>query len=206
LRPPTHLVVYSAPVTKNMSLFNRMQFYAYPPLPRQYNPPVELMADLGLLAGRLYFAFAEYEYLLAHFQDSSVMGKNGIEFLAEWLVMCRKGQDIMHTPIGYICQGRPLAETHPFFVDGSASESPSLPSGAGFGGITAGGGADGDDADEDDDDDDADDYKQWDMQEKTPENDDAESLALEIGRLRAGSESTAVVEDTASGSDNSSTF
>lgn len=38
-----------------------------------------------------------------------------VGFLIEWLSLRRKGQDIMHTPIGYVCQGRPLNREHGFF-------------------------------------------------------------------------------------------
>ena len=36
-------------------------------------------------------------------------------FLQEWLAMRRKGQEFTHTPMGYVCQGKPLAANHPFF-------------------------------------------------------------------------------------------
>ena len=29
--------------------------------------------------------------------------------------MRRKGQDFVHTPMGHVCQGKPLAASHPFF-------------------------------------------------------------------------------------------
>ena len=38
-----------------------------------------------------------------------------LAFLQEWLAMRRKGQDFMHTPMGYVCQGKSLTENHPFF-------------------------------------------------------------------------------------------
>lgn len=36
-------------------------------------------------------------------------------FLQEWLSVRRKGQDFSHTPMGYVCQGKSLTESHPFF-------------------------------------------------------------------------------------------
>ena len=39
-----------------------------------------------------------------------------ITFLQEWLTVRRKGQDFTHTPMGYICHGKPLSATHPFFT------------------------------------------------------------------------------------------
>lgn len=60
---------------------------------------------------------------LMEFIESTSLGKRSdapstetISFLLEWLCLRRKGQDIMHTPIGYVCQGRPLLSGHAFFV------------------------------------------------------------------------------------------
>ena len=36
-------------------------------------------------------------------------------FLQEWLAVRRKGQDFAHTPMGYVCQDKPLTANHPFF-------------------------------------------------------------------------------------------
>jgi len=46
-----------------------------------------------------------------------------LTFLHEWLTVRRKGQDFVHTPMGYVCQGKPLTANHPFFakVDTNAS-------------------------------------------------------------------------------------
>lgn len=38
-----------------------------------------------------------------------------LTFLQEWLAIRRKGQDFAQTPMGYVCQGKPLAASHPFF-------------------------------------------------------------------------------------------
>lgn len=38
-----------------------------------------------------------------------------LTFLHEWLAVRRKGQDFAHTPMGYVCQGKPLTANHPFF-------------------------------------------------------------------------------------------
>lgn len=61
-----------------------------------------------------------------------------LTFLQEWLAMRRKGQDFTHTPMGYVCQGKPLAANHPFFnkrVDNAGD--------AGSGSITANGAGSG---------------------------------------------------------------
>jgi hypothetical protein len=39
-----------------------------------------------------------------------------ISFIQEWVSLRRRGQDIMHTPLGYVCRGRPLSIEHAFFV------------------------------------------------------------------------------------------
>ena len=44
--------------------------------------------------------------------DSKVFCKKHLEFLA----LRRKGQDVSHTPMGHLCQGKPLLEGHPFFA------------------------------------------------------------------------------------------
>lgn len=38
-----------------------------------------------------------------------------LAFLQEWLALRRKGQDFSQTPMGFVCQGKPLFESHPFF-------------------------------------------------------------------------------------------
>jgi hypothetical protein len=39
-----------------------------------------------------------------------------LTFLHEWLAVRRKGQDFAHTPMGYVCQGKPLTANHPFIA------------------------------------------------------------------------------------------
>lgn len=39
-----------------------------------------------------------------------------LAFMAEWLSIRRKGQDISETPMGFICAGKQLLESHPFFL------------------------------------------------------------------------------------------
>lgn len=55
-----------------------------------------------------------------------------LSFLQEWLALKRKGQDFTHTPMGYVCQGKPLNENHPFFTryshDGAPRDSAPLQS------------------------------------------------------------------------------
>ena len=46
-----------------------------------------------------------------------------LSFLQELLAIRRKGQDFAHTPMGYICQGKPLFASHPFFAQAGKEEA-----------------------------------------------------------------------------------
>ncbi|KAF3491028.1 uncharacterized protein GIQ15_00545 [Arthroderma uncinatum] len=59
----THLLTYAAPVTRGMLRFNNLDFYSVPSLPRSWKAPIWLTIELGILSGRVYFDFAEYEPL-----------------------------------------------------------------------------------------------------------------------------------------------
>ncbi|CAG8139779.1 unnamed protein product, partial [Penicillium nalgiovense] len=134
--PPTHLLLYAAPFTKRMLHFNRLDYYSLPRLPTGWNPPSWLPFELGILAGRLYFAFAECQYLRRRIHacsgrpsevenlptSNSVDMEITLAFLQEWLSLRRPGQDISHTPMGYICQGLTLRADHPFFSTSTGAE------------------------------------------------------------------------------------
>jgi hypothetical protein len=134
--PPTHLLLYAAPVTKRMLHFNRLDYYSLPRLPTGWNPPSWLPFELGILAGRLYFAFAECQDLQRRIHAGSGRPSEGeqlptnnsdevettLAFLQEWLNLRRPGQDISHTPMGYICQGLTLHNDHPFFSTSTGAE------------------------------------------------------------------------------------
>ena len=130
-QPKVHLIAYAAPFTKNMLQFSELPYYVLPRLPVGYKIPSWLSIELGIFAGRLYVDFPEcaplMEYLqLADKTDAKVQQsdveqvcaftKDPVGFLLEWLSLRRKGQDIMNTPMGYVCQRRPLHQSHPFFV------------------------------------------------------------------------------------------
>ncbi|KAL7621053.1 hypothetical protein AAE478_008365 [Parahypoxylon ruwenzoriense] len=132
----THLIAYAAPITKGMLVFNRLQYYSLPPLPTEHTFPEWFRFELGILGGRLYVDLAEWDSLASYLQPSSQAADqlaeeyaqlsltNGVtstsfadepaSFVLEWLTLLRKTQDILHTPIGYICTGRTLGENHPF--------------------------------------------------------------------------------------------
>jgi hypothetical protein len=119
---PTHLLTYSAPVTKKMIGFSSMEYYTLPALPQYHVIPEWLKIELGILAGRLYLDFGECAALKRYLEEDKSDGKTiafggkAAEFLLEWLSLRRKGQDISHTPVAYVCQGRPLHRDHAFFT------------------------------------------------------------------------------------------
>ena len=61
----THLIVYSAPVTRRMLHFNDLTYRATPPLPKDAKALTWLKIELGMLSGRLYFGWPEYHDLLS---------------------------------------------------------------------------------------------------------------------------------------------
>ncbi|KAF2758009.1 hypothetical protein EJ05DRAFT_464946 [Pseudovirgaria hyperparasitica] len=54
-------------------------------------------------------------------------------FLLSYLALRRHGQDILSTPMGYVCQGRPLTEKHAFFAGGGGVAVSSIASTANTG-------------------------------------------------------------------------
>ena len=156
----THLVVYSAPVTRKMLHFDDLQYYSVPALPPNWRAPSWLVHDLGIFSGRLYFRLEEYETLCKYLglnsrPHATTFIKNGQErdlldideggantndsssdqekhqdpftdrpliFMQEWLTIRRKGQDFGLTPMGYICQGKRLAEDGSFLIENTAGE------------------------------------------------------------------------------------
>jgi hypothetical protein len=116
-----------------MLSFDGLSYYTIPAFPVGYKAPDWLSIELGIFAGRLYFPFAEYAPLMEYLQlpdksneeatqparmrsSGSVFTKTPANFLHDWLTLRRNGQNIMHTPMGYVCQRRPLRSDHPFFL------------------------------------------------------------------------------------------
>jgi hypothetical protein len=112
-----------------MVSFSGLQYYSLPALKDDHVIPEILTIELGIFAGRLYMEFEECAPLIQYINNSSMNMRSGatttetIRFIFEWVSLRRRGQDIMHTPIGYICQGRPLGIEHPFFVSNRAVDS-----------------------------------------------------------------------------------
>ena len=113
-----HLVTYMAPLSRDMLPFNHFSFYSIPPLPASHQVSEWLSMELGIFAGRTFADFTECIALKKSMerQDGAIFSANPSGFLFEWLTLRRKEEDITHTPIGFICHGRPLDENHNFFV------------------------------------------------------------------------------------------
>jgi hypothetical protein len=136
----TRLIIYAAPITKNMLHFDQLSYYVMPSLQRGYAFPDWLKVELGIFAGRLYLGFADctplQTYLRIETETSNVPGDQNEQerkdlfvsdpahFLLEWLSLRRKGLDITHTPLGYICQNRPLHAEHAFFTTPQEAQQP----------------------------------------------------------------------------------
>ncbi|GAB1319238.1 ubiquitinyl hydrolase 1 [Madurella fahalii] len=113
-----HLVTYMAPLSREMMHFNDLSFYALPPLPKGHQVPEWLSLELGIFAGKTYANYAECTALKRYMElpDVAAFSTNPAGFLLEWLALRRKGQDVTHTPVGYVCQGQRLREDHHFFA------------------------------------------------------------------------------------------
>ncbi|KAK4183027.1 hypothetical protein QBC35DRAFT_545071 [Podospora australis] len=151
-----HLLSYATPITRNMMLaFNNLTFFSMPPLPTKWSAPEWLRIELGIITGRLYFEWSEYEGLcrtlgvdpssddidemeeenddaegvdpdpdakamknkkfLFDTARGGLFSPRPLTFMQDWLAVRRHGQDFVHTPMGFLTQGKPLHETHPFF-------------------------------------------------------------------------------------------
>lgn len=130
--------------------FNRLLYYVIPSLPIDYTVPDWLSIELGIFAGRLYMNFADCtavkryprlevnsdaENIQSSSENVGVLTNDPINFLLNWLTLRRKGHDIMHTPMGYVCQGRLLHQNHPFFATRSADAGDTITASAGGQGI-----------------------------------------------------------------------
>ena len=130
--PIVHLISYAAPVTKAMIIFDNLDLFSIPQLPKNWVAPEWLVVDLGIFAGRTYFDYdkqypAVCEALglpippprTADLDREMPFGDEGewarqpfspfpLLFMQEWLAVRRKGQDFSQTMMGEICRGRKL--------------------------------------------------------------------------------------------------
>lgn len=107
--------------------FSSLGYYALPQLPLGYIVPRWLCTELTIFAGGLYLDFEGYQSVerFLHLAGSNsgapdaasgLSVENPIDFTRDWLALRRKGQDITHTPLGHLCNGRRLHQAHRFFV------------------------------------------------------------------------------------------
>ncbi|KAL6353777.1 hypothetical protein LRP88_12769 [Fusarium phalaenopsidis] len=101
--PLVRLIAYAAPVAKSMQVFNTLEYLT---IPADQDPlPAWVSIELGI----------------GEVSDSKDAVRRGLwidhplKFLLEWLTYRRQTADILHTPMGYVCQGRALQATHAFF-------------------------------------------------------------------------------------------
>jgi len=141
LRFSTHLICYAAPVTRSMLAFDTLKFYSVPCLPAKWRAPRWLVRDLGIFAGRLYFAYENYLAICEAIgipppddvplegdgwdelpfsevtsKVSEPFSQTPLEFLHKWLAARRKGQDFSQTPMGHVCSGKEVKRNSVFFV------------------------------------------------------------------------------------------
>ncbi|KAK7996213.1 hypothetical protein PG991_015680 [Apiospora marii] len=135
VHPRVYLVTYAAPVTKAMETLGQMTFYTIPSLPAGYNFPTWLPLEVGIFAGRLYLDFESWLTIDKQLRDDStendgkhkagkLVAENPRGFLLDWLSFRRRGQDVLYTPMGYLCQGRQLTKDHAFFSEANVESSP----------------------------------------------------------------------------------
>lgn len=48
--------------------------------------------------------------------ERKLFTRKPLAFMTEWLNIRRKGQEIAETPMGFICAGKQIVESHPFFL------------------------------------------------------------------------------------------
>ncbi|CAI6095047.1 unnamed protein product [Clonostachys chloroleuca] len=139
--PQVWLLSYAAPVTKSMEPFNTLNFFTVPSLKERPVFPVWLSVEVGVVAGRLYFDYLEYDPLLAWLgvnRSSEIVSidatdqlqsfvtstpercglsiKMPLKFLFEWSTYRRETLEIKHTPVGFVCESRVLKSDHSFFT------------------------------------------------------------------------------------------
>ncbi|KAL6903326.1 hypothetical protein GGI43DRAFT_433343 [Trichoderma evansii] len=119
-KPRVWLLCYAAPVTRSMQNFNSLVYYTIPSWTNGRLFPEFLTIEIGIVAGRLYFDYSEYKYLLSWlgiisneggdgmsngtaFMSCGFPVKNSLNFLQEWLTYRRQTLDIVETEdiIGY---------------------------------------------------------------------------------------------------------
>jgi hypothetical protein len=82
----------------------------------QTNEKLSPTSTCGSEVGSVYSALAKNaEETL----PEKLFTEKPIPFLREWLAIRRGGNNFKHTPMGYLCEGRPLSSNHPYFREGN---------------------------------------------------------------------------------------
>lgn len=63
--------------------------------------------------------------------QGKVFTSKPLQFLQDWLAARRRGQDFSHTPMGHVCQDKPLDASHAFFAKTQKEQETSGPVQAG---------------------------------------------------------------------------
>ncbi|KAK9425871.1 hypothetical protein SUNI508_12849 [Seiridium unicorne] len=123
--PQVHLLTYASPVSKQMVKLGQLGYCNIPALPMDYEFPSWLLVELGIFAGRLYLDYNEYVACKRLVEDGEVSPNTEVNaalasrdargLLLEWLTFRHRGQDVQHTPMGFLCLGRHVGQDHPFF-------------------------------------------------------------------------------------------
>ncbi|KAL7927254.1 hypothetical protein ACQKWADRAFT_327147 [Trichoderma austrokoningii] len=111
-----HLIAYAAPITRAMVAFNQLRYYTLPPIPPDVEFPSWFKVELGILAGRLYMDYDEWHLTNDYMKETQADTPISSAFLLEWLGVRCRANDVLHTPLGYICLGKTPAQDHPFFA------------------------------------------------------------------------------------------
>jgi hypothetical protein len=137
--------------------FNTLDYFVIPTPERRSSFPLWLPIEIGVLSGRLYFDYGEYPSLISWLgiNQEGLLGDGAnvpsmetgpiarglfveqpLKFLQEWLTYRRQTQDIMHTPMGYLCQKKKLDSRRSFFIFTESSQDVSEPRPGTQGGAT----------------------------------------------------------------------
>ncbi|KIW30929.1 uncharacterized protein PV07_02620 [Cladophialophora immunda] len=138
-----HLLTYAAPVTLKMLQFNDLNYYSVPPLlgstpvvknpglssddasPSQDDPATTMHASSLECSDAQDDDHQTVEMLDSTEPDNPACTKavrtarlremRMLTFLHSWLGTRGRGQDFAHTPMGYVCDRKQLAQDHSFF-------------------------------------------------------------------------------------------
>lgn len=129
----THLILYSAPTSRKTLQFNDLRYFSIPALPNGWQVPAAIKCEIGLFAGRTYFAWGDLAMVRAalglssgqvatdfgfgasNSNNSSQWCTFSLEFIGKWLELRRNGQDTASSPMGHVLSGRALTEGDGFF-------------------------------------------------------------------------------------------